>query len=182
MQAAGYVLAGGASRRMGADKALLPFRGATLIESVAAAVRDAAGSVTIVGSPEKYQGLGLRVLADLRPGLGPLGGMETALSDAREDWALVAACDLPGVTAGFFKDLLNAASAQADAVIPVTPDGRAHPLAALYRRSAKTVVSAALDAGIRKVLDAIQALKIQHFPVAELVNTNTPDEWAAIAN
>jgi molybdopterin-guanine dinucleotide biosynthesis protein A len=182
MQAAGYVLAGGASRRMGADKALLPFRGATLIESVAGAVREATGSITIVGSPEKYQGLGMRVIPDLRSGLGPLGGIETALADAREEWALVAACDMPCVTAGFFEDLLHSSHAPFDAVIPVTPDGRLHPLAALYRRSAKRVVSAALDKGIRKVLDAIQVLKIQHFPVAELINANTPDEWAAIAN
>ena len=68
----GYVLAGGASRRMGTAKALLPFRGRTLIGYVAGEVSMAAGNVTIVGRPELYAGLGLAAIADELPGFGPL--------------------------------------------------------------------------------------------------------------
>lgn len=180
MQAAGYVLAGGASRRMGADKALLAFRGATLLEAVAAAVREAAGSVTVIGPPERYQHLGMQVLGDLRPGCGPLAGIETALADSAEEWTLIAACDMPGVRAEFFRGLLGARRAGADAVIPVTPDGRLHPLAAAYRRTARPAVSAALDRGVRKVLEALEMLKIRRYPVDFLANANTPEEWAAV--
>ena len=165
---------------MGTDKALLPYRGATLIQCVASAVRDAAGSVTIVGSPEKYQGLGMRIVQDLRPDCGPLAGIETALGDSSQDWVLIAACDMPGATVEFFRNLWGAQQEGAEAVIPVTPDGRLHPLAAFYHRSAGPAVSGALDRGIRKVLDALQPLQIQRVAVSELSNANTPDEWAAL--
>lgn len=182
MQAAGYVLAGGGSRRMGTDKALLPYRGATLIESVADAVREATGSITIVGSPEKYQALGLRVIPDSRPDCGPLAGIETALMDARENWVLIAACDMPGATGAFFRDLLDAIQPGFDAVLPRTPDGRLHPLAAAYHCSAAGVIGPALDRGVRKVLDALKQLNMKHFSVSDLANANTPEEWSAMVD
>ena len=79
MQCAGFVLAGGGSRRMGRDKALLPWRGSTLIQFVAGQVLNAAGSVTLIGNPDGLAGLGYPVIGDLHPGCGPLGGLETAL-------------------------------------------------------------------------------------------------------
>src|SRR5579862_3839386 len=100
MVAAGFVLAGGRSRRMGRDKALLPYRGAPLIAHVAGTVEkvlDDSGHVAIVGAPDRYRDLGYRVLADLFPGCGPLGGIVTALSLAESDWNLIVACDMPNL-------------------------------------------------------------------------------------
>src|SRR6058998_1400393 len=95
---AGFVLVGGRSSRMGRDKACLPLQGRTLLEHVAAAVAAAAGSVTLVGSPERYQNLGFRVIADSLPGCGPLGGIHTALGASPADWNLIVACDMPGIS------------------------------------------------------------------------------------
>ena len=67
MQASGFVLAGGGSTRMGRNKALLPFRGITLVEHVAGIVRQAAGSVTLIGDPVQLGHLGLPVVSDLLP-------------------------------------------------------------------------------------------------------------------
>ena len=74
---------GGRSSRMGRDKALLPFRGGALAQSVARAVSATAGSVTLVGDPERYGGLGYAVIADIYPGEGPLGGILTALGNTQ---------------------------------------------------------------------------------------------------
>jgi molybdopterin-guanine dinucleotide biosynthesis protein A len=165
---------------MGRDKALLPFRGRTLLETVASAVQEAAGCVSIVGSPEKYEGLGLRVIPDLRPGCGPLAGIESALSDSAAEWVLIVACDMPGVDTIFFHSLIGQIGPEVQAVIPVAADGRIHPLAAVYHTSALPVVSAALDRGVRKVLNALEPLRINCLPVTDLSNANTPEDWAAL--
>ena len=73
------VLAGGQSRRMGRDKALLPLGDQTLIERVIAATRPLGYPCFIVGDPATYTHLGLPVHPDRHPGLGPLGGLHTAL-------------------------------------------------------------------------------------------------------
>src|SRR5580700_9663740 len=104
---------------MGSDKALLPFGGGSLAGHVAATVEAAAGSVMLIGDPQKYGHLGYAVLPDRRPGAGPLGGIESALSYTAADWNLVVACDMPGISAEFLRSLLDAAERLgADALIP----------------------------------------------------------------
>ena len=94
------VLAGGQSRRMGRDKALLPLGDQTLIERVIAAARPLACPCFIVGDPATYAHLGLPVHPDRHPGLGPLGGLHTALG-ATGAPVLLLACDLPFLTPDF---------------------------------------------------------------------------------
>jgi len=103
--AAGFVLTGGSSLRMGRDKALLPIGGSALVERTAERVRAAAGSVTLIGAPSRYAHLGLAVAPDLIADCGPIGGLYTALKMTSADWNLVVACDMPGVTAAFLDDL-----------------------------------------------------------------------------
>ena len=129
---AGFVLAGGRSSRMGQDKALLPWKGSTLIESVAREVFDAVGNVTLIGSPERYGDLGFPVISDKIAGCGPLGGLHAALSATTAEWNLLVACDMPGVTRQLLEGLLEAAEASgADALVPQTPGGL-EPLCAVY--------------------------------------------------
>src|SRR5512142_2916527 len=108
-RSAGFVLAGGRSSRMGQDKALLPWKGSTLIESVAREVFNAAGSVTLIGSPERYGSLGFPVISDKIQGCGPLGGLHAALSVTTAEWNILVACDMPAVTSELLKELLAAA-------------------------------------------------------------------------
>jgi molybdenum cofactor guanylyltransferase len=179
---AGFVLAGGASRRMGSDKALLPFRGRTLVEHVAAAVREAAGIVTIIGNPERYGHFGIRVLADERPGFGPLGGVITALATGSVEWSLVVACDLAGITAAFLLELLDAAhsSSGLECLVPRSPVGL-EPLCAVWHISALPKLRCALEAGRLKMKEVVLLLETRIWPVADsqfFRNINTPDEWA----
>ena len=76
MNCSAVILAGGASRRMGRDKALMPWKGSTLIESVAREVLNAAGNVTLIGSPERIGKVGFPVICDQIEGCGPLGGLQ----------------------------------------------------------------------------------------------------------
>ncbi|MEJ7719137.1 MAG: NTP transferase domain-containing protein [Ilumatobacteraceae bacterium] len=94
---AGAVLTGGASRRMGSTKALVPERGVPLAERAARALHDGGcDPVFLVGGEvDDLAGLGRPVVADLTPGSGPLGGVLSALAAASGAAVLVAACDLP---------------------------------------------------------------------------------------
>jgi molybdenum cofactor guanylyltransferase len=179
---AGFVLVGGNSSRMGRDKALLPMDGTTLLEHIAARVREAAGSATLIGSPERYQGMGYTVLPDLTHDRGPLGGVFTALSATHADWNLIVACDMPAVTADFFEDLLRAAEASAaDCLIPATAAGL-EPLCAVYHRRCRDAADRALGRNIRKMHDFVSNLHAQKWPVADascLLNANTPEEWSS---
>ena len=94
---AGAVLTGGASRRMGTDKALVEVDGRALALRVADALRAAGASrvVAVGGDLERLQALGLEAVPDLHPGEGPLGGILTALAATDQDVVVVLACDLP---------------------------------------------------------------------------------------
>ena len=99
MQASGFVLAGGGKHAHGPDKALLPYRGTTLVEHVARNCARSAGSVTLIGDPVRLAHLGLPVIADNFPGCGPASGIYTALSITSTDWNLIVACDMPAISA-----------------------------------------------------------------------------------
>lgn len=163
MNRAGFVLVGGGSTRMGRDKALLPYRGATLVEHIASIVVAAAGSATLVGDPGKYGHLGYPVVPDALPRAGPLAGICTALATSGADWNLVVACDIPAVSASFLKDLLEAAERSGtDCLLPAGPSGRPEPLCAVYHRRALPAIRGALEQGVRKVLEGLAGLTVQN--------------------
>ena len=90
------VQAGGQSQRMGENKALKPFLGRPLIERVVSRLGPIADELILTtNDPETYGFIGARKVADLRPGLGPLGGLHTALSAAQFETVAVVACDMP---------------------------------------------------------------------------------------
>jgi len=179
---AGYVLAGGRSSRMGQDKALLPFRGQTLVHAVARAVEQSAGSAVLVGRAAFGP---YRAIPDLYPGEGPLAGILTALADTAASWNLIVACDMPELTAPFLLGLLEAAEASAaDALVPAGPSGRLEPLCAVYHGRARAPLEAAFRAGVRKITAALEGVRAVRFPVAEILplqNVNTPEDWSGYA-
>jgi molybdopterin-guanine dinucleotide biosynthesis protein A len=129
------IQAGGESRRMGQDKALLPFQGRTLIERVLDRASHLADELLVTtNKPENYAFLGLRLVADVIPGRGALGGLYTALSAATQPLVAVVACDMPFVSPellAFERDLLLKEGY--DAAIPRTSGGT-EPFHAVYRR------------------------------------------------
>jgi molybdopterin-guanine dinucleotide biosynthesis protein A len=182
MTRAGFVLVGGASRRMGRDKALLPLGPATMVEEIAAQVRGAAGNVTLIGPVEKYVHLGLPILPDAVENCGPIGGLHTALLTTQAEWNVLVACDMPEVSAAFLKRLLEAAEAtDADCVVP-EHQGKINPLCAVYHRRLLPAVKAAVDLKLFKMQDFIATLRALRWPVFDarpLQNVNTPAEWTA---
>lgn len=158
---------------MGRDKALL------MGGSVAEAVREAAGCVTLIGDPERYHALGYPVIPDLWPGEGPLNGIVTALRHTSADANLIVACDMPMISAEFLKELLEEWSG--GVLVPAGPSGRLEPLCAVYGRDARERIELAFAGGARKVTAAFDGLPVRVYRVAEeahFQNVNTPEEWA----
>jgi molybdopterin-guanine dinucleotide biosynthesis protein A len=178
---AGFVLAGGNSSRMGRDKALLDDGRGPMLTRAAAAVQQAAGRVTLIGPPERYAHLGFPVVADLRPGNGPLGGIETALSITESEWNLIVACDMPNLAAPALARLLEFATGTEAGCVMGSSGTGVEPLYAVYRRDCLPAVRAALDRGVRKITGALEPLHVAHFEIDNRdipANVNTPEDWS----
>ena len=165
---------------MGRDKALLQFQGATLISHVARAVEEAAGSVVLVGNPERYSFLGYPVVRDKLPDRGPLGGIYTALKISTTDWNVVVACDMPGISAPVLTALLaRAARSSGRCVTAAGNNGEAEPLCAVYHRDCLPVLASALRDKRFRMKDLVKELdaEAQVVEPGTLANVNTPAEW-----
>ena len=168
---------------MGQDKALLPWKGSTLIQSVACEVFNAAGNVTLIGSPERYGKLGFPmcfpVISDKLAGCGPLGGLYTALSATTAEWNVLVACDMPAVTCRLLEELLKAAEASgADALVPQTPGGL-EPLCAVYNVRLLPAVESAIHSKLLKMHDFVSTIQACLWPAPDATvfrNINTPQE------
>ena len=186
-QVAGFILAGGASSRMRRDKALLEIGGLPMLVRTANLLEPLVVSVTVIGPPERYRHLGLCVVPDDQPGLGPLGGLATALRISRSEWNLVVGCDLPDLTTDWLDWLIaHAMESRSDAVLPESARGL-EPLCGVYRRRCSSAIAAAIARGERKVTDVVQVLALERVLEAEwgrfdpsgalFRNMNTPEDY-----
>jgi molybdenum cofactor guanylyltransferase len=187
------VLTGGASRRMGADKAMVDVAGVTLLERTLAPLRALAEDIMIVGARPDYARFGVRLVDDDFPGLGPLGGLATALRVARHEHTLVVACDMPLLSVA----LLRAMAAEPrdyDVLVPLLAGARrarAHdetvqpqPLHAIYARRCLSAILPRLEAGQLRVVDVLDDLAVRWLDTTWLqrfdprlrsaLNANTP--------
>jgi molybdopterin-guanine dinucleotide biosynthesis protein A len=174
---------------MGEDKALKPFLGRPLIQRVVERLTPIADEVIVTTNrPEDYQFLDLRLVSDLKPGRGALGGLYTAIASASRSMVAVAACDMPFASA----TLLRAASRilieeNVDVVIPKSSEGF-EPLHAVYRREAcLPAIESAIEADQWKVIAWFPQVKVRILTPKEVKeydpsglafwNVNTPEEF-----
>jgi molybdenum cofactor guanylyltransferase len=185
----GVILAGGRSSRMGKDKAALVLDGRPLIARVVERLRQALDSAFIVGA-EDLAALqpGAPIIPDERPGLGPLGGMATALAAAHTEWIFLVACDMPFIQPALVRHMaaIALAAPQAQAVALRSPGGL-EPLHAAYRRDIAPIVAQALRAphpSMRGLLGRLRVIEIAPEEAARFdprglstFNANTEEEW-----
>ncbi len=151
------ILAGGASRRMGRDKASLTIGGETLLHRTAR-IASEIGDVIVVGR-ERPTGwdLAATFVSDNRPGEGPLAAIATALAHSALP-TMAIPCDLPRLDAVALRWLIDAWRASAAEFGLVTlRSGRAEPLFSIYMPAARTAIDAVLTRGERSVQGVIAA-------------------------
>ena len=187
-QVAGFILAGGASSRMGRDKALLEIGGEPLLVRTARLLGALVTEVAVIGPPERYAALGLRVLPDDVAGLGPLGGIATALRITSREWNLIVGCDLPYLSVAWLEWMIaRARNSKSVALLPETPRGL-EPLCAIYRVNCAPVITQAIARGLRKVTDGLAGLSVERITAAQwgafdstgalFTNLNTREDYA----
>ncbi|HWQ83996.1 MAG TPA: molybdenum cofactor guanylyltransferase [Anaerolineales bacterium] len=129
------IQAGGQSRRMGQDKALLPFLGQPLIQRGIARLGHLADEILVTTNhPENFTFLGLPLFPDIIPDRGALSGLYTALHASRHDTVLVVACDMPFISPALLGAQADLLEQGYDAVIPLG-EGGTEPFHSVYRRS-----------------------------------------------
>ncbi|MGD1903354.1 MAG: molybdenum cofactor guanylyltransferase [Geitlerinemataceae cyanobacterium] len=142
------ILAGGRSRRMGRDKALVPWQGVPMLQRVYDATRSlTVRSFVMSAWNDRYRDAlelgGCEWLCDREPGAGPLVSLRQALDDLAErelGWVLLLACDLPSLDRARLVELCDRARACGEeklAIVPQTERGW-EPLCALYRLEARS--------------------------------------------
>jgi molybdopterin-guanine dinucleotide biosynthesis protein A len=184
----GFVLAGGQSTRMGADKAFVELNGHTLLEQALQTLSAVVSEVRIVGNREKFRAI-RDVIEDELPDHGPLGGIHAALRASHEDLNLILAVDMPFVEASFLEYLVEHARAGPAVVTIPRVAGRWQPLCAVYRREFAEVAEPALRAGKNKIDPLFGQVPLQVIEEAEITehgfalemfrNVNTPEELSA---
>ena len=178
MSYTGVVLAGGKSFRMGEDKALLEWKGKSLLEFSVDALKPLCDEILIIGDPEKYGYLGYRVIPDIFPESGPVSGIYTALTYAVNENCLVLSCDIPNITSEILQELIEETDF---GNVRIASCGRIHPLVGMYRKSALDTFKHCLDQGKLKLLDVIELLEtsIHEFSADKkkhFINVNTPSD------
>ncbi|MCX7622830.1 MAG: molybdenum cofactor guanylyltransferase [Thermomicrobium sp.] len=194
MQASIALLAGGQSRRMGRDKALLDFLGEPLLARVIRRVRPLTDDLFVVATDRPaYASFGVPVVPDRVPGCGPLGGIYTALVQARHEYCVVLSCDLPFVSPGLLGALLTMPR-DYDVLVPVRAertgqggDETLETLHAIYAKRCLPAIERCLAEGHYKIVSFFPEVRVRlvdetqlrpYDPdLASFMNTNTPEAY-----
>ncbi|MBT0665113.1 formate dehydrogenase accessory sulfurtransferase FdhD [Geobacter pelophilus] len=182
----GVILAGGESRRMGSNKALLPYKGGQFIEAIYRQHAELFDEVIVVtNNPELYAFLPCRKVTDLHVGKGALAGIHAGLHHSSNPHIFVTACDMPYLNSGLIRGLAAVRGNYA-ALVPESDSGT-EPLHAFYGKTALPAMDEALAAGVRRIVRLFDRFPVRIVPAAEVGcldpefgsfrNINTPDDY-----
>ena len=184
------ILAGGQSKRIGRDKALLEVGGSPLIERVLVRVKPLTDDLFIsVNSPEKYKQFGLRTVTDVYPNKAALGGIYSAIKAARYDNVLILACDMPFLNIDLLKHLMKLAPT-ADVVAPLIEPFQPETLLTVYSKNCLPIIESRLLANRLRIVDffdEVSARYVEQDEVAKFdpdfhsfINVNTLADWQKV--
>ncbi len=191
MDVSGIVLAGGMSRRLGRTKAIETVGGERLIERVLQRLSLVAEeTLVVVANPEQAGTLLLpetaRVVVDLYPGKGALGGIFSGLKHCRTGWGIVVACDMPFVNIDLIRHMLSLRECS-DAVVPVL-NNYSEPTHAIYSRRCLGAMERSVQDNNLKIISFFDDVRVRYLPQADVelydpehlsfFNVNTKEDLA----
>ena len=180
MRATAIIMAGGQSRRMGQDKAVLEIYGTPAIKYVFEQLRLYFDQILVSSNNmAKHSFPGVKVVPDEVAGKGPLMGIASALRVSRNDTNFVIACDIPEVDIDFVRRMIRE-SKGFDAVVPQTRAFQYEPLFAVYKKSILAEIDKAIASGKYRVIAPLEHCKVKYFDLhgdMQLRNLNTMNDY-----
>ena len=180
------ILAGGNSRRMGQDKAMLVLDGVTLLECISVTMRKVFPEV-LISVRQPREDMVLAQVCDTHASGGPLAGLAAGLSRIKTPWVFAVACDMPFITPAVVENLATFRDKH-EAVVPVVSNFP-QPLAAYYATSALEKIEAALDSNDNSLRGMLGQLDVRYVSEVELrkcdsqfrsfIDLDTPQEYQA---
>jgi molybdenum cofactor guanylyltransferase len=177
-----YVLAGGKSSRMGRDKGLMEIEGKYMVTFILDLLAELGIETKLIAHQKGYKELGHRVIPDLIPEQGPMGGLHTALEDNKKAYILLLSCDMPFLPKEAVQKLLGTVRDQE--IVAAEINGRMNPLCAIYKGELKEKVKVNLASGKLRMQEFIKECQHEIVGMDELVdqapkrflNINTPED------
>lgn len=177
-----YLLAGGKSSRMGTDKGLVHLHGKPMLQHGLEILQSIFSQVTLISNHPDYPQLGQRVIPDLIPEMGPIGGIYTGLEDSRFELSFFVACDMPMISREAILHLLT--NAKNNEITIAAIGGKTQPLFGLYPKIFSGEIKKNIEHQQLKMMDLVQKLKGKCVSLDELgldieaafANVNTPED------
>ncbi|MDX8338341.1 molybdenum cofactor guanylyltransferase [Draconibacterium sp. IB214405] len=170
MQITTIILAGGKSKRMGTDKALLELDGETLLQRSINLCKPFSSELLISSNHQSHTTFGYRVVEDEIKNCGPIGGIYSCLKQSSNDWNLVLSVDAAYVDSNFLEFLLSN-TGDSDAVVPFTEKG-AEPLIALYNKSMCPTMEIKLKSGDYRMQNLLKEANTNWLDAGKLLEKN----------
>lgn len=190
-----YILAGGASSRMGVNKAFISIGGRTFLERIADSLETSFGNrASIVVSPRNHEEfreweIYFPILQDSVEGLGPISGVQSALSVNDLSYTAITAIDMPLIKPGVFIGLAERLIDSGKDATCLRINGRIEPLPSVYRTDiCRKLLNSGLDKSdifspsylIDRLDTLVVDLKELEPDLLSMENINEPDDLARV--
>ena len=175
-----FILCGGKSSRMQAEKGLVLFQNKPFIEHIIKAVLPITSTIKLITNNKEYDYLSYQKIPDIITDKGPLGGIYTALTNSETELNLILSCDIPLISTELLSELISKHNQEAEITV-FASESRMHPLIGIYSKKVLPIIKSAIDNDDLKMMNLIAKIPHQIIMIEEsenfhLTNINSVDE------
>lgn len=164
MNLLGVILSGGASSRMGQDKGLMLYKKKPMVEHTIDLLTTFCYSIVISANNEEYKAYPHTIVQDIKPNIGPIGGIYSVMKTIEAEYYFISSCDTPHTQATLVQMLLDNTT-RADVIVPVHSGGKVEPLFGVYSRKALPFIEQQINNGNFKLMHLLKECNTYYLPL-----------------